>query len=161
MFAIACFRGTKAQADTIKALLIKGADVDDYSEHYTGLTPLMMACHLKSDEDSLTVAKMLIDQYPDLDLFAEDIAQNTVLHHAAMENKLEVCKYLLEEKKVMLHFMADRHNQDGLTAIDLSSKKEVFEYLSQYSCKLDKKPKKFKRDKRGFTFKTKYGAALK
>lgn len=94
---------------------MKGADLT-CSEYHTGLTPLMLACHLNKEEDAVAIAKLLLHHSSNQDLDTGDIASNTALHHAAMANKLALCKLLIEKKA-----STDKVNKDGLKAIDLTN----------------------------------------
>ena len=62
-----------------------------------------MACHLKLEEDSLKIIEILCNhrfeasEAPLIDVNAQDRGGNCALNHAALTQKLKVCKYLIEE----------------------------------------------------------------
>jgi ankyrin repeat protein len=56
---------------------------------------------------------------------ALDVAQNSTLHHAALTNKMQVCKYLIEQEANLTII-----NKDESLAIELASSDELIKYLS-------------------------------
>ena len=66
---------------------------------------------------------------------ATDVANNTGLHHAALSNKLNVCKYLVEEQKVK----TDIKNSEGHLAIDLTTSTDIEKFLGKFQTKTVKK----------------------
>lgn len=71
---------------------------------------------------------------------ARDVAQNTTLHHAALTNKLEVCKYLIQQG-----CNTTIVNKDDSPAIDLTTSDEVVNFLSSFQTRSEKKGKKSKK----------------
>lgn len=131
------------------------ADLNSREER-TGFTPIMMACHLNTESDSLRIIKMLCKHrhYPDqpqlVDVDAQDLALNTALHHAALTNKLSVCEYLINTQNVKIGVK----NQEKQQAIDLTTSEDVEKFLSNYQTKSEnsvKKQGKFGKLKQWFT----------
>jgi|APSaa5957512535_1039671.scaffolds.fasta_scaffold290200_1 hypothetical protein len=93
-----------------------------------------MACHLNLEEDSLKIVKILCSHkfdengIPLIDVNAKDRGGNCALNHAALTQKLNVCKYLIETKGADIT-IRNMHNE---LAIDFPSSMEVQFYLSQY-----------------------------
>ena len=86
----------------IKELLANYADVNRH-EQKLGITPLIMAIHLNNEPDAVHVTQILCNhrlfegQPKPIDIDGVDNAGNSPLHHAALTNKLTLCKYLIEE----------------------------------------------------------------
>ena len=93
-----------------------------------------MAIHLNNEPDSVQVTQILCNhrlfegQPKIIDIDGVDNAGNSPLHHAALTNKLILCKYLIEEQMVSHTIL----NSSNLLAIDLTTSKDVENYLSQY-----------------------------
>jgi len=107
-----------------------------------------MACHLKLEEDSLKIVEILCSHRFEpsgallIDVNAQDRGGNCALNHAALTQKLKVCKYLIEEKGADVT-IRNMHNE---LAIDFPSSMEVQFYLSQHQVKTD--PSELKRKKK-------------
>lgn len=67
-----------------------------------------------------------------MDINAVDIGLNTVLHHAVLANKPEICKLLIENGVDVT-----MTNIEGMLAIDLVEKKQkqIEEILSEHQTK--------------------------
>ena len=91
-----------------------------------------MACHLKLEEDSLKIVEILCSHRFDdtgpsiINVNAKDRGGNCALNHAALTQKLKVCKYLIENKGADVT-IRNMHNE---LAIDFPSSMEVEFYLS-------------------------------
>ena len=86
-----------------------------------------MACLLKLEEDSLKIIEILCNhrfeasEAPLIDVNAQDRGGNCALNHAALTQKLKVCKYLIEEQGADVT-IRNMHNE---LAIDFPSSMEV------------------------------------
>jgi serine/threonine protein kinase len=133
MLAIQTFRENQDETGIIEELVKNYADLN-FREEKTGFTPIMMASHLNTEGDAIRIVKLLCahkyyeDQPRIVDIDARDAVQNTCLHHAAISNKLNLCKYLIEMEKADLTLK----NLEGELAIDLTTADEVENYLSQH-----------------------------
>ena len=105
--------------DTVKYLVDKGAYVNIRNNYY-GRTPLYCAigygCHLD-------IVKCLIDGGAYVNI-KEKIDGNTPLHHAVNYGRLDVVKYLIEEKKADYSIRNDRGWAwfSGETAFEMASR---------------------------------------
>ena len=102
----------------VKLLIDGGANIA-YSERSTGMTALMMLCHLESEDDSLAIADAILEQDCSEVINLQDIGLNSALHHAVMTSKVEICKLLIEKGADLT-----LKNRDSMLAIDLANKKE-------------------------------------
>lgn len=111
------------------------------SEEKFGFTALVMACHLNTEKDALTIAKLLCSHSYDkkktrvVNVDTGDLTGNTPLHHAAWTNKTSVCKFLIEEQKVNIECV----NENNERPIDLTTNAETAKYLTTYMAKTDPK----------------------
>ena len=85
----------------IQTLISNYADLN-FKEEKTGFSPIMMACHLNTENDAMRIIMLMANhtfyanQSRIVDFNAQDIVFNTCLHHAAHTNKMNLCKYLVE-----------------------------------------------------------------
>lgn len=115
---------------TIKYLLEKYADVN-FTEERTGLTALMITCLEQNDGMGLEIIKVLTEHRHLegssclVNFNMTDRDGHTALHFAAMSNKREICKYLVQVAIMDVH----AQNVDGQTPKDLAKDKEVVKVL--------------------------------
>ncbi len=102
------------------------ADLNAAEEKF-GFTALIMACHLNTEKDALTITKLLCSHSYDkkktrvVNVDAGDLTGNTPLHHAAWTNKTSVCQYLIEDQKVDVNCI----NENNERPIDLTTNAET------------------------------------
>ena len=124
----------------VEMLLKYGAN-PNYQEPKTGMTALMMCCHVGSEMEAFGIAQVILSKKWSTNKNQQDIGHNTALHHAVMGDKLRVCKLLVREQVDL-----ELKNRDKMLAIDVANKKQkdLVEYLSQYQ-KINKKAQRIKK----------------
>mmetsp|Transcript_4376 Transcript_4376/g.7401 ORF Transcript_4376/g.7401 Transcript_4376/m.7401 type:complete len:208 (+) Transcript_4376:452-1075(+) len=153
LLAIQSFRANSEDTSIIEELLKNYADIN-FAEAKIGFSSPIMATLLNTEADSLRIIRLLSrhkfyeGQPPIVNLNAQDKMGNTALHYAAHTNKINVCRFLVEEKEVDLTLK----NGDGQLAIDMASSDVIQGYLSQFQ--------KQERKKKGSIF-TRIAAVLK
>ena len=61
------------------------------------MSALMFATHLNIDDDIVEVLQCLYDHDNSINVNYVDIADNSVLHHAAMADSLKACEFIMEK----------------------------------------------------------------
>ena len=102
LLAIQSFYLNQKEADVIQELLKNYADINCFEQNL-GFSPLIMAAHLNNEVDAVYVTQILCNhrlfegQPKIIDVDAVDLTGNTALHHAALTNKINLVKYLIQE----------------------------------------------------------------
>jgi len=105
LLAIQCVGVDQADYAILESLMQAYADLN-HAEATTGFTPIIMACHINTEEESLAVVERLVshrfyvDQPRIVNVDAQDSSGCSALHYAAATGKAKLCKYLVEELQV-------------------------------------------------------------
>ena len=151
--------GFSGSVELVKYLISKGCDV--YDKTISGRTVLYHACQegkielvqclVENDPDMLTISdktgqspflltgfsgsvelvKYLISK--GCDVYEKDNKEETVLHHACQEGKLELVQYLVDDYPDMLT-MRDKEGQSPFLLTGFSGSVELVKYLVSREC---------------------------